>query len=120
MIPSKIRSRPGIDEDPDLETLLPSKRFIASIQGKFVAEYLDRRLKEVAPNTVRHELAVLSHVFTVAVKECGLVNPVRQIRAPKMPPGEPEDFFPANRTESFPPPDRPFSPTSPDLPLQRA
>ena len=42
------------------------------------------------PNTVRHELAILSHVFTIAVKEWGmggLSNPVKQIRAPKMPPG---------------------------------
>ena len=67
-----------------------AKRSIASIQGKDIASYRDARLKEVAPNTVRHELAVLSHVFTIAVKEwsmAGLVNPVRQIRIPKAPPG---------------------------------
>jgi len=67
-----------------------AKRSIASIQGKDIAAYRDARLKEVAPNTVRHELAVLSHVFTIAVKEwsmTGLVNPVRQIRIPKAPPG---------------------------------
>jgi len=67
-----------------------AKRSIASIQGKDIAAYRDQRLKEVAPNTVRHELAVLSHVFTIAVKEWGmegLVNPVRQIRIPKSPPG---------------------------------
>ncbi len=67
-----------------------ANRSIASIQGKDIAAYRDARLKEVAPNTVRHELAVLSHVFTIAVKEwgmAGLVNPVRQIRIPKSPPG---------------------------------
>jgi len=67
-----------------------AKRSIASIQGKDIAAYRDQRLKEVAPNTVRHELAVLSHIFTIAVKEWsmeGLVNPVRQIRIPKAPPG---------------------------------
>ena len=67
-----------------------AKRSIASILGKDIAAYRDARLKEVAPNTVRHELAVLSHVFTIAVKEwsmAGLVNPVRQIRIPKAPPG---------------------------------
>ena len=70
-------------------TLL-AKRSIASIQGKDIASYRDARLKEVAPNTVRHELAVLSHVFTIAIKEWGmggLVNPIRQIRMPKSPPG---------------------------------
>ncbi len=67
-----------------------ASRSLASIQGKDIATYRDARLKEVAPNTVRHELAVLSHVFTIAVKEWGmggLVNPVKQIRAPKMPAG---------------------------------
>ena len=67
-----------------------AKRSLASIQGKDIAAYRDARLKEVAPNTVRHELAVLSHVFTIAVKEWGmggLINPVRQIRMPKMPAG---------------------------------
>ena len=67
-----------------------AKRSIASIQGKDVAAYRDQRLKEVSPNTVRHELAILSHVFTIAVKEWsmdGLINPVRQIRIPKSPPG---------------------------------
>ena len=67
-----------------------AKRFLASIQGKDIAGYRDMRLKEVAPNTVRHELAFLSHVFTMAVKEwgmMGLINPVRQIRIPKAPPG---------------------------------
>jgi len=69
-------------------TLAP--RFLAAIQGKDIALWRDARLKEVAPNTVRHELALLSHLFTIAVKEWGmasLANPVRQIRMPKMPAG---------------------------------
>lgn len=73
------------------------KRSLASIQGKDIAAYRDVRLKEVAPNTVRHELAVLSHVFTIAVKEWGmggLVNPVKQIRAPKMPAGRDRRLLP--------------------------
>ncbi len=77
-------------------TPLP-KRSIASIQGKDIAAYRDARLKEVAANTVRQELAVLSHVFTIAVKEwgmAGLVNPVQQIRAPKMPPGRDRRLLP--------------------------
>ena len=65
-------------------------RFLTSIQGKDIATYRDSRLKEVSPNTVRLELAVISHLFTVAVKEwgmAGLVNPVMQIRKPKLPRG---------------------------------
>ncbi|MDA8028442.1 MAG: tyrosine-type recombinase/integrase, partial [Nitrospiraceae bacterium] len=67
-----------------------SKRPLTSIQGKDVAEYRDERLKNVSPNTVRLELALLSHLFTIAVKEwgmSGLVNPVMQIRKPKLPQG---------------------------------
>ncbi len=74
-----------------------AKRPLASIQGKDIAAYRDARLKEVAPNTVRHELAVLSHVFTIAVKEWGmggLINPVRQVRMPKMPAGRDRRLFP--------------------------
>ncbi len=67
-----------------------AKRHIGTIQGKDIAAYRDERLKEAAPNTVRHELALLSHVFTIALKEwgfSGLDNPVLQIRMPKSPPG---------------------------------
>ncbi len=67
-----------------------AKRFLASIQGKDIAAYRDARLKDVGPNAVRHELALLSHLFTISIKEwglAGLVNPVMQIRKPKPPPG---------------------------------
>ena len=67
-----------------------AKRTLASIHGKDIAEYRDMRLKEVAPNSVRLELALLSHLFTIAVKEwgmAGLVNPVQQVRKPKLPQG---------------------------------
>lgn len=75
-----------------------SNRSLASIQGKDIAKYRDSRLKgdiekgikPVGPNTVRHELALLSHLFTIAVKEWGLagvINPVSQIRIPNPPQG---------------------------------
>ncbi len=67
-----------------------ANKFLAQIQGKDVAAYRDARLKEVGPNTVRLELALLSHLFTIAVKEWsmgGLVNPVQQVRKPKAPEG---------------------------------
>ena len=81
-----------------------AKRSLASIQGKDIAVYRDARLKEVAPNTVRHELAILSHVFTIAVKEWGmggLSNPVRQIRAPKMPAGRDRRLLPGELDRIF-------------------
>ena len=37
-----------------------------------MAAYRDKRLKTAKPNTVRIELALLSHLFTVARQEWGL------------------------------------------------
>ena len=68
-----------------------SKRSLASIQGKDIALFRDDRAKAGAsPNTIRLDLALISHLFTVAIKEwgiAGLVNPVMQIRKPKLPQG---------------------------------
>ncbi|MHB1606044.1 MAG: hypothetical protein ACYCTV_06595 [Leptospirales bacterium] len=65
-------------------------RNISSIQGKDLAAWRDERLLAVKPATVDRELRIISHLFTIAVKEwgmSGLVNPVFQIRKPKLPPG---------------------------------
>ena len=61
------------------------KRFLATIQGKDIAEYRNERLETISPATVRRELVILSHLFTVASKEwgmAGLGNPVQSIRLP--------------------------------------
>jgi len=63
-------------------------RFLATIQGKDVAEYRDTRIESVGPQTVLHELNLISRLFNTAIKEWGmggLINPVSQIRKPKMP-----------------------------------
>ena len=42
----------------------------------------------VEPNTIRLDLALISHLFSTAIKEwgmTGLINPVQQIRKPKLP-----------------------------------
>ena len=62
-----------------------SSRSLASLQGKDIALYRDKRLKEVSPATLRRELTILSSVFKYAIKEwgmTGLVNPVDAIRLP--------------------------------------
>ena len=67
-----------------------AKRALVSIRGSDMASWRDDRLKTVSPNTVRLDLALLSHLFTIAIKEwgmTGLVNPVQQIRKPKLPKG---------------------------------
>ena len=67
------------------------KRFLASIQGKDFALYRDERIKSgSSANTVRLDLAVISHLFEVARKEWGmegLHNPVKAIRMPSPPAG---------------------------------
>lgn len=63
-------------------------RSLASIRGSDMARYRDSRLEEgLAPATVRRELALISHVFTIARKEWrmeSLSNPVELIRQPNV------------------------------------
>jgi len=69
------------------------KYSLAAITPDLVAEYRDKRLEEGKKNnTVRLELALLGHLFTVAIQEwrIGLVyNPVASIRKPS--PGKGRD-----------------------------
>jgi len=62
-------------------------RSLASIQGKDLATFRDERLKAgYAASSILNEIAVISHLFTIAAQDwgmTGLVNPVLQIRKPK-------------------------------------
>ena len=64
---------------------------LAAITPDLVAEYRDERLEAgKSASTVRLELSLLSHLFTIAIKEwrVGLVyNPVANIRKPAPPQG---------------------------------
>ncbi|MQR02353.1 site-specific integrase [Glaciimonas soli] len=64
---------------------------LSSIRGKHLAEYRDSRiLASASGNTIRLELAVISHLYEVARKDWGLehlVNPVKVIHKPKLPRG---------------------------------
>lgn len=56
-----------------------------AITGKLIADYRDTRLKSVSGSTVNRELALLSHLFTVAMREWGIAlhsNPVSLVRKP--------------------------------------
>lgn len=61
---------------------------LSAIRGSDVAQYRDMRLKAgLSPTSVKHELALLSHLFSVASREWGmesLGNPVKSIRQPGM------------------------------------
>lgn len=65
--------------------------FLGVIGGKEIANYRDRRVAaRKSPNTIRLELALLSHLYTVARTEWGmstLVNPVEYVKKPKLPAG---------------------------------
>ena len=64
---------------------------LAAIRSGDLAQWRDERLKVgYSPITVRNELNLISHIFTIATKEWGmdgLTNPVTQIRKPTLPPG---------------------------------
>lgn len=63
---------------------------LATIQGSDIATYRDERSADgAAANTVRIELALLSHIYSVAASDWGmpLINPVKQARKPKLPKG---------------------------------
>ncbi|MDA8232710.1 MAG: site-specific integrase [Magnetospirillum sp.] len=73
-----------------LKKLRLAEYSIATIQGADIAGYRDARAVEGASaNTIRIELALLSHLYTVAASDWGmpLANPVRQARKPKLPRG---------------------------------
>lgn len=63
-----------------------AKRSLASLRGSDFARFRDERLKTVAPSTVQKDLAVISHLFTIARKEwdLGVQNPIQSIRLPQV------------------------------------
>lgn len=64
---------------------------VGKITPAMVASYRDKRMETVSGATVRRELALLRHVFEVALKEWGLClsNPVKMVRLP--PPAKARD-----------------------------
>jgi integrase len=69
-----------------------TKYSAAAVTGQLLAEWRDKRLKEVSTGTVAREMQLISHVFAVAIREWGIAllsNPVSLVRKP--PPGKPRD-----------------------------
>lgn len=66
------------------------KLSLLQVTPEKVAAYRDQRLAQVSPNSVRIELALLSHLFAIAQREWsfhGLDNPVQKIQKPSIPEG---------------------------------
>lgn len=61
-----------------------AKYKVAGLSGKLMAEWRDRRLKEVSGSTTNRDLNLISHVINVARKEWGIHvdNPISMIRRP--------------------------------------
>ena len=62
---------------------------LREITPALAAQFREKRSAEVQPATVIKDLNLLSHIFTIAIREWELevVNPVTIIRKPKTPPG---------------------------------
>lgn len=61
---------------------------IRDLASTDVANWRDRRLREVAPASVAREMGLMSSVVSVARKEWGLIrhNPVEDVKTPRKPP----------------------------------
>ncbi|WP_296360278.1 site-specific integrase [Ralstonia sp.] len=61
-----------------------SKTKVAALSGKLMAQWRDKRLKEVSGSTTNRDLNLISHVINVARKEWGVHvdNPISMIRRP--------------------------------------
>lgn len=61
-----------------------AKYKVAGLSGKLMAEWRDKRLKDVSGSTVNRDLNLISHVINVARKEWGMhiENPISMIRRP--------------------------------------
>lgn len=66
-----------------------AQRYIRDLLARDFADYRDERLKQVGPSTVRLELALLSHLYTIAIKEWSwpLEHELSKVRKPRPPRG---------------------------------
>ena len=68
-----------------------ASRYLASLRSVDFAQYRDQKVANGASaSTIRNQINIISHLFNVARKEWGmesLMNPIQNIRMPKMPSG---------------------------------
>lgn len=68
-----------------------STKFMAAIRSKDIAEYIREREEQGrGGNTINHELALISRVFSIAASDYGMeniTNPVAKVSKPKLPQG---------------------------------
>ncbi len=90
-IPGYAHPRQEISRLRILQKQPIAERFLSTIRGKDVADFIrDRQNEGVGANTIRLELGILSRMFEVAATDRGveaLANPVRRAKKPKLPGG---------------------------------
>lgn len=61
-----------------------AKRSLASLRGSDFAKWRDERIKVASPSTLQKDVAIISHLFTIAKKEWGMevINPISNIKIP--------------------------------------
>ena len=78
-----------------------AKTSLASLRGADLAAYRDQRITQgIAASTVVKELAIISHLFTIARTEWGhegLSNPLEEVRKPKIDNARSRSFLPGEQ-----------------------
>ncbi|MBF6992264.1 MULTISPECIES: Shufflon-specific DNA recombinase [Cupriavidus] len=77
---------------------------VAALSGKLIAEWRDKRLKQVSGSTTNRDLNLISHVINVAGKEWGIHidNAVSMVRRPAENRGRNRRLGHGNRNDSLP------------------
>jgi len=90
ILPSKKNTRPDYYRINQILKFPLSKYALQDLRSQHIVQFRDQlvSLKKSA-NTIRLYLAIVSHLYTIAINEWGhenLNNPVSKIRRPKLPP----------------------------------
>jgi len=66
-----------------------SSQTLRSVTPPMVTQYKNLRINMVSASTLRKELSILSHLYTIAITEWAydVANPVKGVRRPKLTPG---------------------------------
>lgn len=95
-IPSLAHPQKEITRAKALQKRPLSDKILAGIRGKDIADFIkDREEEGAGANTIRLDLALLSRLFEVAIRDWGmesLNNPVKRATKPKLPTGRERRF----------------------------
>lgn len=102
--PGKKSARQELNRINQLKKNKLAQRSLALIRSVDLAKYRDERAKDVSASTIRLDLALISHLYTVARQDWGmegLSNPVEVTRKPKAPKGRDRRLEPGEEERLF-------------------